>query len=371
MNPTYILRGVITARQPLATCGPSLSKSVKTSEPKPVPTMACATGKFMFMPGSGIRSKLRGALLSVVREAYRDNTGNATPFSVDDHAVLRIGGVKQGGTEIGATAMEMAELRETNPIISLFGAATPWVTGKLHVGCAIDEKAMGGTYGPITVDGVRNDPVRRDAEAVEFIDPATMDSYFEQLALIKANSLRKAELDTLTKAFFEAKREKRTADQAAIDVKRKAIEKAIKANAAVSAQMPLSGYEAIPTGATLKQDLRLLQGSEVELGALLAALDSFAAAPLLGAHVAHGCGEISGVWEVTRVTATGGRTAREDVGTVKLLPFEGLSCEGKVLVEAREAFDAFLTSPRNLPKLKPEWMKAAKAGATQEEAEAE
>ena len=46
------------------------------------------------------------------------------------------------------------------------------------------------------------------------------------------------------------------------------------------------------------------QLTTVELALLLAALERFAFQPVLGAHVAHGCGELKGSWTV-RIAARG------------------------------------------------------------------
>jgi hypothetical protein len=75
------------------------------------------------------------------------------------------------------------------------------------------------------------------------------------------------------------------------------------------------------------------QLTTVELALLLAALERFAFQPVLGAHVAHGCGELTGSWTVG-IAARGAPVG--PAGMVALDNYAGLkiTSEHAVLDEA-------------------------------------
>src|SRR3546814_14615567 len=79
-----------------------------------------------------------------IRELLQKQTGqSASPFTVADYYLNTIGGVKDkkvADDEKGSGADEPivdvgydADLRRKNPLVSLFGAGEPWLTGRLAV----------------------------------------------------------------------------------------------------------------------------------------------------------------------------------------------------------------------------------------------
>jgi hypothetical protein len=92
--------------------------------------------------------------------------------------------------------------------------------------------------------------------------------------------------------------------------------------AEVSVLMPLAGYEAIPVGTHLAHDFTLLRVLECEVGLFLLALDRLAQNPILGAHSNHGCGIVSGTWNVAMRVGDLGRY--ENIGEIAMKPFSGI-----------------------------------------------
>jgi len=309
---TYLFDGYFNVLSPFATCSPALSeKSGKGANL--IPTFRGPSGARMYIPGQGIRSKLRGALTHVAAKYQIERKGRQ--ISLEDAQYLRIGGVKQEGAEASISPDVMSGMLETNPLISLFGASTPWVTGKLMCGHAIDVVNIGGGYGPMLVDGVRADPVRRDPSLLTYLNDSAIDDMRALAEKIKASSGAKREIKKLELAIKTAKD-----TEAKIEMKSKLEEmkKAAKEINTVSTQMPLPGYNAIPPGARLEHKMRVLSATEMELGAILVAIDEFARQPVLGAHIAHGNGEIEASWDV----AVGGTGER--LGSVSINPYMGI-----------------------------------------------
>lgn len=286
----------------------------------------------MYMPAAGIRSKLRGACTQLLREALV--TRSLPLLSLQDAQLLRLGGVKQSGSEAPIPHDEFQNMLTANPLLSLFGASTPWIDGKLMVGHLYCKEANSDTFGPMLVDGVRSNMLRREPETVEFLTESAMQDYVQEALSVRNSVAAKGRLKVLDKAI----KNERDADKRR-DLKQEydALAKASKNVIVVPEGMPLSGYEAIPMGSDMDQKIRLLNASQIELGCLLASIERFAMTPLLGAHLAHGCGEVEGFWNVS----SGGK----DIGEVHLVPWAGIRIveSGDTLQTALDAFNGFLS----------------------------
>jgi hypothetical protein len=318
---TYLFDGEMRTLSPFSTCSPALADESKKSKgsnkksPLKVPTITSTQGVRMYIPGQGIRSKLRGALTHIAGE-YSLNFGKKK-LSLFDSQYLRLGGVKQGGAEVAVRPDEMAKVLEENPLISLFGASTPWVKGKLMVGHAIDTGMVDrNLYHQMLADGVRAEPIQRDPGLMKYLDDAAMNELAANAAKVKKYSGIKKEILALEREIFLIKGDAAAKDK--LKQKHAAMVKDSKDHSIVSTQMPLDGYEAIPPYSILSHSMRLLQGTTMELGALLDAIDGFTHGPL-GAHANHGNGEVLASWKV--------RCNGKVLGTVIAQTFEGIRIE--------------------------------------------
>lgn len=345
---TYYLTGNVTAEAPLATCGPSLAaaaKKINKNGPTPIPTFVNDSGRVMYMPGAGFRSKLRGAACALMLEALEER--GAKRFSLPDAQLNRVGGIKQSGAEPAINAMAYLAMIEANPILGIFGASTPWVKGKAQVGHLTCKNP---NLEPMVVDGVRADVIRRDPGIVEFLEEGALDQYSADIERTRAYSALKVELKELTKQVARAKGD----EKKALITQLNALEKKIKDGdlKQVSAQQPLGGYEAIPQGAELDNKIALVGVSQIELGCFLAAMQRFAETPVLGAHVAHGAGVISGTWSVQKVG-----TGPTPIGSIVVAPFVGLDFSSDPadqagtteFVDAIKAFRDFIRTDACIP----------------------
>lgn len=334
---TYVFNGEATAVAPLATCGPELSKTVGKNEPRPVPISYNGLGSYMYMPGAGLRSKLRGAATEIVRETLKKR--QMKMLSLADAQLLRVGGIKPAGREAALDAVDYAEMIRKSPVVGLFGASTPWVAGKVMVGHLTCLRPIeSGVFEPIVVDGVRTDILRRDPPMVKFLTDDAMDDYRATIDRVKAFAKIKAEIKDLERQAMSAPD---AATRKALRERAAELRKSSKDQAVVSAQMPLAGYKAIPRGAVMESKIRLRGASLVELGCLLASIQRFAHDPIIGAHMAHGIGEISAHWRVS-VPGVG------EIGTLAMRPFEGIDIVDhwpeQPLQAALAAFEHFMAA---------------------------
>jgi hypothetical protein len=189
-------------------------------------------------------------------------------------------------------------------------------------------------------EGARHDPFARQPTLLELFDAeAAGDFLVRNAARLEGNRLE-TEAERAEKKMRGLARSK-NADTAKV----KELEAQIsqlgadakaafeRAGGTVNIQQPLSGYEALPIGLEMRHKITGDQLTPVELALLLAALERFAFQPVLGGHVAHGCGELTGSWTV-RIAGRGAPVAL--AGTVALDNYAGLkiSSDHAVLDEA-------------------------------------
>lgn len=352
----YVIEGLITAQQPLATCSAALKESEErlrgkaSNPPTPVPYINTPQGRRLMFPATGIRGKLRRALRDVLRNNLIARTGNDKPLSLDEHYFLTLGGVKGDESVDRASVSHEQQWRDSNVLLSLFGAGAAGVLGMVHGRLAVGNAICEAESQPIVFSGARSDDLYRDKSQVEFLSDADVQALIAQAEGNRDASLIKQEIKALDKARKAARAAQDAELVEKLSAQIDALEHsatAVKADAGVknSVGMPLAGWEAIPAGAVMQHRFILNNANHVELGGLLAALDQFSTMPVLGAHFAAGCGLVSGEWEVFKVTPGVGKTS---LGVLVLEPFAGLldtqAPKGSELFTARAAFQEYLAS---------------------------
>lgn len=347
---TYDFSGHFESLQPLATCSADLmaregsGKNADGSNlPTPIPHMLTAKGIRIYFPGTGVRGKLRRCTRDVLREAVMAATGTDAPFSLPQHYLLTLGGIKGSEEQERSNVKLEATWRSKNPALSLFGAGAAgslgFVAGHLSVGNAVCEEAVA----PVVFSGARTDDLYRDKEQARFLSDDDLDSLVAQAEGNKVRAKLQAE-----RKKVEAKLKKggTAAAKAELEAALADLNARIEANKKssgtgdVAIGQPLAGWKAIPEGQTLNHRMLLVRSNPVELGLLLAALDRFAQLPVLGAKFANGCGLVKGFWEVFEVTPAG----RVSLGTVTMDEFAPLVVNGEALTAARAAFQTWLAS---------------------------
>lgn len=356
---TFVFVGGLTSVQPLATCSKDLKDREGASDkPTPVPHTATAAGDRLYFPATGIRGKLRRCARNVIRQHLIETTGNKTPFTLDDHYFLTLGGIKgKGATEKSSVAHE-AQWREKNPLLSVFGAGDAGFLGFVHGHLSVGNAVCQEPVRPALFNGARTDEFYRDSSQAQFLSEEDVASLVLRAQGNRDSSSVRGELKKAEMALRKSRRgadENQTASwQEKVDALTAEIAD-IKSNSGasdVSVGMPLAGYSAIPEGQFLEQRMHLLRSNDIELGLVLASLNAFALEPILGAHAASGCGLVSGRWAVYEVTNKG----RELIGNVSFEPFDTLEIEGAALSVAVDAFhnalkgDVDFSVPKAEPK---------------------
>ena len=341
---TFVLEGSLTAEAPLATCSLELNeREGRDNKPKPIPSTMTPLGKRLMFPSSGIRGALRRRARDVLRNIVIEKTGNPTPFTLDEHYFLTLGGVKGSGAQERSTVAMEAEWRRKNPLLSLFGAGDAgvldFVQGHLSVGNAVAESVEE----PVIFSGSRTDDIYRDKSQIRYLSDEDIASLVSRAKGGKDRSALQAELKTLERDLKKAKSgKKEEADdlQARVDALKSQISQVIDTSGTseVSLGRPLPGWQAIPQGCLMNHRMLLVRSNEIELGFLLETLNGFAMDPILGAHFANGHGLVSGEWIVYEATLTG----RNEIGKVSLSPYSPVVTTGEPLQNARKAFGAYV-----------------------------
>ena len=349
MQTTYTLIGKIYARQPLATCSKDLKDREQTKNgPIPVPKAQLDDGEHLMYPGTGLRGKIRRACRDVVRASVIEKTGDEKPFSLPQHYLLTLGGIKGEGEQDRISVSLESDWRAKNPLLSLFGAGDAgvlgFVQGHASVGNAICTQTV-SALPPMIFSGARTDDLYRDKSQVAFLSDDDINQLVAQARGGKDRSglqadMKKLEIELKT-ARVAARKSGVNDDVVAIEAKLEALKEKVKAvkddtgTSDVSIGMPLAGWQAIPQGAVLEQKITLSRSNPIELGLILKGLNVVALDPFVGAHYANGCGEIAGSWEVFEVTLKG----KQSIGTVSFEPHDCLKIEGTALDAAVKSFD--------------------------------
>lgn len=333
MKDTITLRmqGLLTAVSPIATCPPG--NKAGTNEPAPLPKIYMNGVKTPYLPGAALRGTLRRKGADLVRDAL--SRDGVSPFSLDDHYYLVLGGVKGDEKEDKVDILNSHARRVANPLVGLFGSGIPWQRSHLYVGHAVPRTAAG--YDAIR--GARVDDFARSGENLRLLSPEEQERW---VARAKANNERSKkkrdelapiEADLKKPALSEKDREKKEAQKKKIEAE--IAEMSGDAGGVNSVNRPLDGYEVIPPGTEMAHSFDLSFATPDEAGLFMAALRFWSLDPWIGAHRAHGCGLVSGNWEV--LARAGLEREYRKLGSVTMTPFDGITGPDDLL-SAEQAF---------------------------------
>lgn len=348
MHTTYVFEGKLIARQPLSTCSKELKDAdarLGANRPLPIPQVQTPKGTRLMFPGTGIRGGFRRALRDVLRDGLIKATDNPTPLSLDEHYFLTLGGIKAKGDEDKSSVTLEAQWRENNPLLSLFGAGAAgvlsFVQGKLSVGNAICVDVSE----PLVISGARTNDLYRDRSQVQFLSQEDIETLVARATGNRDSSVIKR---AIKKAEADLKLAKKAKDDELIQAAQAQIEelqvelKSVQEESGTegnSVGMPLAGFKAIPPEAEMSHRMVLSGGNEVELGAMLAMLGRFSYQPLLGAHIAVGCGQVAGQWEVFKNQPD---VKPVSIGTISFEPYDSVltinAPDNGELLKAKAAF---------------------------------
>ena len=337
---SYLFKGQITAISPLQVT----YKDAVFGRTDPIRRLPrngpMRDGVQAYFPSTSLRGALRHSLHRVIVQTSADKETGQAPFTLDQHFMLA-----QGVDITNRVVNEnnegeidfFTELRAKNPALSLGGR---WkMAGKVGVGPALPTYPSEpiGLFG----GGARTIAFERDESLLDVLPEKEIDRLQrilqeQTLAAIDSNVV-KADIKELNKQLKKASNDDKE------DIKAKIIEQeqrldAVKGNKEVreSIRRPLDSFEAFVAGTEFQHRMRLVNGTELELGLWLAAIREFARQPILGGKRAVGFGEIE-----ARYTVTSWLPSQDSPAVIGEVSFndEGFTVSGEPLKAALAAWD--------------------------------
>lgn len=326
---TLLLDGTLTATTPIAIIlPPGKDDRPPAGAPRKRLLREGVMVETVYVPPSSLRGRLRHLLTTELMRLQ--NAADGRVFAPEDYIDTALGGVKdrkaEGEDDRRVDLKAIREIRERNPVVSMFGSMVSRVAGRLVVGDMTPVEPIA----PISTGrSVRANPFVRNPAVIELLDTARFDEFVRLNDLRTAANREEDEAQRLQRRLGARKRagaeaeEVRGIEAQIVDLKKRYDAGFEAAGGAVNIQQLLDGYDVIPEGTVMTNRIRLIEGTEVEIVLLLLALDLLAKRPLIGGHTAHGCGEIAGAWRIRLQTAD----VLVDAGTLRLEPFAGLQME--------------------------------------------
>jgi CRISPR/Cas system CSM-associated protein Csm3 (group 7 of RAMP superfamily) len=264
-----------------------------------------------YFPSSSLRGKIRRTAYHHVMRCEQKRLEIPHPFGVDDFYML-VNGMQTRSNVVDTDDADGAEdaildtkkeakmmagtifhddlLRTKNPMLSLFGK---W----MHEGrFKIDNAVPGADDVFVNGSGFRVNDLIRDANELQYLSSSEQDRLKEildhQIKMIDGSKPVQKQIKEAKKAIVvEKDPDEKKRLSTIIDNLETSISE-MKGGVEVIGR-PFSGYEAIKPGALMSHRMRLSNGSQLELGFILATLRDLAAEPFVGGHTSQGCGWIA------------------------------------------------------------------------------
>jgi len=339
---TIRLSGLITAKTPIYI--------TRIGQGDEVLTMTVMKGEYPVqapvIPGETLKGLLRATAFRVaVDAALRAHPSFTMPLDkVYEQAKGGLAFVG-GRTELGAEET----FRIGNPILSLFGAASPKITGRLIVEPAIGHLPIGDKIGKGTdlPEGVRRDPFLADARLADILSEDDRRRWSRQSTIVSHVSSANRKLEDAKRALNRARKtegvelvpfEKAVADAMA-EVDRLGRDE----DYTLAMQRPVPAKNAVAAGTVFDHCMEVRDASPAELGLFFAALGSWSLDPRVGGGRTAGYGRIDAKYSIELLTD--GELRRlgrwQPVGAVSI-GAEGmtLDCSNPIVTDALAAWIA-------------------------------
>lgn len=331
---TMILNGRLVAETPIMITRPDSNGRFMTM----VTMVEGRPCRVPAVPGESIKGMFRAAGYRIaVDNARRQNPG--VTCTLDKFYEQTLGGLEFRAKD--AVLGSQDALRARQPILSLFGSATPKVTGRLIVEPAISKVSVedlpkGGkkdSAGTGMIGGTRRDPLLVDSEMGELLKEGDRARWAKMAEIIQETSKLRAQSKAEERAVMDLKEQiadmEAGPDKDALKEKLAEAEAKYKQAETALAKMkttddyknaihrPLDPRSAIPAGTEFSHRIELRAGTEVEAGLLLRILAAWNDDPRIGGGRTTGYGRVSGEYSVTLLEkGEAGATERRHIGRV-------------------------------------------------------
>ncbi|MEI8397014.1 MAG: hypothetical protein WCF85_19990 [Rhodospirillaceae bacterium] len=257
-------------------------------------------------PGETIKGLLRATAFNVAVEALRAICPDYPGITLD-----RLYEQTKGGTVFTAVRADIsggADLRRAQPILSLFGAASPRLEGKLVVEPAMARPISGG-YSSGLPDGARRDPVLASPHLAGLLTEHERAVWQRRSAIIQDAAAAKARLRDAERILYRAKLAG-IIDLAAMERNKESARSEltnIEANPdfAHSMQRPVLSKPAVAAGVVYDHRIVGNALTDIEAGLLFATLETLGADPHIGGGRTTGHGRFSADYTIFRREGTG------------------------------------------------------------------
>jgi len=297
MNSKIIINAVLKTEAPLSIKMP-VAEGARENEFENFPVMTRGIDtdgnalKTAFLPATTLRGFLRRA---VTLRNMRDAAKAGTPYRLPQIYAEMIG--QDAESEKQSDQIDLAALkkqREASPILDLFGSGLG-IKSRLKVSHFVPSVNVL----PEAFTGVRKD--LDDTE--DALDLMNQDDLQGFLGRTESNNRRAAAAALVKQLESKVRRDERKGtasddDKKALEVAQAEMEKFKDAmgDMKVSSRTIVQHY-ALPAGIELHGRIVIEKATERDLELIEFGLRELSLAPVLGAHSARGCGEISGVFE--------------------------------------------------------------------------
>jgi CRISPR type IV-associated protein Csf2 len=247
-----------------------------------------------YLPATTLRGFLRRA---IVTDAMAKAAENGQHYTLQRAYADLIGQDAESEKSEGIDLLKLRELRESNPVLDLFGS-----------GLGIKSRLLVSHFVPAfnvlpeVFTGVRKDLEDTD-DVVDMLSEADRTLYFGRN---DANSRRAAaavvvrQVETKIRKAKKEKAETADLDAALIEAKAIAAKYEAEMGEMTNSSRTLTSYWALPAGIELKGRMVVQRARDRDIAMLELALDALSRHPVLGAQSARGCGEIAGVFDFMR-----------------------------------------------------------------------
>lgn len=206
---------------------------------------------------------------------------------------------------------EDATIRQREPILSLFGAAQPRLTGRLAVHHAIAQPALGldGSEGTGLPPGTRRDAVIASPALSDVLGQEDRQLWARQGALVSELSDANRHVEDTKRILGRARRTQgasiKELEQALAEAERNVAKIKAKPEFQHAVQRPIPQKQAAPAGTVYDHGFEVTGASPGELGLLLATLQVWSMKPRIGGGTTTGYGHVLGDYMIQCLVGDG------------------------------------------------------------------
>jgi CRISPR type IV-associated protein Csf2 len=299
-----------------------------------------------YIPGESLKGMLRSRSADIASRASDQENSLKLFLS------LYKGGIKGKEKENSDDVRRVVNFRESNPVLGLYGAAAPmWLGGSLSIQHAYPEDPdQAATHEGA---GARLDNFKREPQRLEGIPEAMVEEYMDYVDSMRLRSDLRTQEKSFNPDISKLMKRKESGEnvQAELDVfaeKKKAIKAQIaEVDAMETIGRPLDAIKAIAPGSKLSHTIRVIRGTDAEVGLLLETLRSVSDLCRIGGHRSTGYGFFKAEYSLLIREDEG--SPYEAAGSVSISPEDfSLDSDHPLVERALEAWKSRVADPASL-----------------------